>query len=70
MQFSQLTKHLGCTNDIQDYLKVVQQVAILVQGCWVVQSDLIYNKDILPGGISAELMRSARDYIVSEKKNV
>lgn len=44
----------------------MQQVAVLVQGNWVVNSELIYPKDSLSvqNGIS-ELMCKARDYIVS-----
>lgn len=44
----------------------MQQVAVLVQGNWVVNSELIYPKDNLSvqSGIS-ELMCKARDYIVS-----
>ncbi|EEB16595.1 DNA-directed RNA polymerases III 80 kDa polypeptide, putative [Pediculus humanus corporis] len=63
IQFSKLIKYLGNNYDIQDYLKIVQQVAVLVQGCWVVQSDILYFKEIVTGGISGSLMRAARDYI-------
>lgn len=47
-------------------LKYLQQVAVLVQGNWVVNSELIYPKDSLSSQSEvSELMCKARDYIVS-----
>ncbi|KAK6624156.1 hypothetical protein RUM44_011014 [Polyplax serrata] len=64
INFSKFIKYLGNTCDTQEYLKIVQQFAVLVQGCWVVQSDIVYYKEIVPGGISGTLMRAARDYVL------
>ncbi|KAL0278358.1 UNVERIFIED_CONTAM: hypothetical protein PYX00_000196 [Menopon gallinae] len=64
IQFSQLTTLLGGSSEVQDYLKAVQQVAVLVQGCWVVQSDIVYNKEVFPGGVPGSLMKRSRDYIL------
>jgi DNA-directed RNA polymerase-3 subunit RPC5 len=70
MQFSQLVTLLGLTDDTASLLRTVQQVAVLVQGNWVVRSDILYPKDTASsiGGVPAELMCRGRDYIVSGKQ--
>lgn len=50
----------------QSVLKVLQQVAVLVQGNWVVKSDLLYPKNsISESGAPNELIQRGRDYVVS-----
>jgi len=56
--------------DTASLLRIVQQVAVLVQGNWVVRSDVLYPKDTSSNisGVPAELMCRGRDYIVSLKE--
>ncbi|CAL1678401.1 unnamed protein product [Lasius platythorax] len=63
--FATLCEFLSPEHDPRTMLKYMQQVAVLVQGNWVVNSELIYPKDNLSvqSGIS-ELMCKARDYIL------
>ncbi|KAL3236912.1 hypothetical protein MRX96_022162 [Rhipicephalus microplus] len=44
----------------------LQQVALLVQGCWVVKSDVLYPKDSFSPktGVPAETMSRARDFLM------
>ena len=72
LQFSQLGTLLEMTADTASLLRIVQQVAVLVQGNWVVRSDVLYPKDTSSNisGVPAELMCRGRDYIVSRKKFV
>lgn len=67
ISFTQLRLILSSEHDTAAVLKYLQQVAVLVQGNWVVNSELIYIKDSVSSqnGIPAELMCRARDYIVS-----
>lgn len=54
------------TESAQSVLKVLQQVAVLVQGNWVVKSDIIYPKDIKSeSGVPNDLIQRGRDYVVS-----
>ena len=48
-------------------LKAVQQVAVLVQGCWVVKSELLHPKDSFSAynHSPAEVICRARDLVVS-----
>ncbi|PNF16672.1 hypothetical protein B7P43_G05410 [Cryptotermes secundus] len=66
LQFSQLVTLLGLTDDTVSLLRTVQQVAVLVQGNWVVRSDILYPKDTASSvsGVPAELMCRGRDYIL------
>lgn len=52
------------TTDVLSYL---QKAAVLVQGNWVVKSDLIYPKDSTSSenGIPCDAICRARDYVVS-----
>ena len=70
LQFSQLATLLEMNADTASLLRIVQQVAVLVQGNWVVRSDVLYPKDTSSNvsGVPAELMCRGRDYIVSFKK--
>lgn len=65
--FGQLTGLLAGAGDIVKLLRSVQQCAVLVQGNWVVRSDIVYPKDTISehNGVPAEVMSRARDYIVS-----
>lgn len=66
MSFMQLRTILSSDHETTAVLKYLQQVAVLVQGNWVVNSELVYPKDTMSAhsGIPAELMCRARDYVV------
>lgn len=67
--FEELLGVLGHGNSVefaQSVLKVLQQVAVLVQGNWVVKSDLLYPKNsVSESGAPNELIQRGRDYVVS-----
>jgi len=63
MPFATLRRLISSKHDSATILKYLQQIAVLVQGNWIVNSDLVHFKDA-QGNIS-ELMCKARDYIVS-----
>lgn len=67
ISFAQLRLILSPDQETTAVLKYLQQVAVLVQGNWVVSSELLYPKDSISShnGIPAELMCRARDYVVS-----
>lgn len=66
LSFAKLCAILSPEHDTTAILKYLQQVAMLVQGNWVVNSELIYPKDSLSSQNSiSEFMSKARDYIVS-----
>lgn len=67
MSFEQLRCLLAPEHETSLIIKHLQQVAVLVRGNWVVNSDLIYPKDTASAhsGIPSELMCRARDYVVS-----
>ncbi|GIY10425.1 DNA-directed RNA polymerase III subunit RPC5 [Caerostris darwini] len=45
--------------------RLLQQVCVLVQGCWAVKSDLLYGENVSPyTGINAQQLKNARDYIL------
>ena len=50
-------------------LRSLQTVAVLVQGCWVAKSDLLYPMDFVSevNGITGLQMQKARDLVVSYK---
>nr|CAD7458170.1 unnamed protein product [Timema tahoe] len=66
LQFSHLLQLLSKEQDPVNVLRTVQQVAVLVQGNWVVRSDVLYPKDTTSGtyGVPAEPMCRGRDYIL------
>ncbi|XP_033336227.1 RNA polymerase III subunit E [Megalopta genalis] len=66
ISFVQLRSILSPDQETASILKYLQQVAVLVQGNWVVNSELLYPKDTISShnGISADLMCRARDYIL------
>ncbi|XP_011634494.1 DNA-directed RNA polymerase III subunit RPC5-like [Pogonomyrmex barbatus] len=65
ISFTKLCEILSPEYDMTTILKYLQQVAMLVQGNWVVNSELIYNKDSSSSQNSiSEFMCKARDYIL------
>ncbi|XP_043598395.1 DNA-directed RNA polymerase III subunit RPC5 isoform X2 [Bombus pyrosoma] len=66
ISFAQLRLILSPDQETTAVLKYLQQVAVLVQGNWVVSSELLYPKDSISShnGIPAELMCRARDYVL------
>lgn len=54
----------GGTNAV---LRALQQVAVLVQGNWVVKSDLLYPRGgFTESGLPNDVLQRARDYLVSQ----
>ncbi|XP_031837330.1 RNA polymerase III subunit E isoform X2 [Nomia melanderi] len=66
ISFVHLRSILSPDQETAAILKYLQQVAVLVQGNWIVNSELIYPKDSISSynGIPADLMCRARDYIL------
>nr|CAG4640931.1 EOG090X07NA [Eulimnadia texana] len=66
MSFQQLLILLGQQKEASQMLRAVQQVAVLIQGNWVVRSDVLYPKDKLCGltGVPAEIITKARDLLL------
>ncbi|EEC06334.1 DNA-directed RNA polymerase III subunit RPC5, putative [Ixodes scapularis] len=66
VDFSKLMSVLPSRSDATSVVRFLQQVALLVQGCWVVKSDLLYPKDSFSAvtGVPAETMCRARDYLM------
>ncbi|CAG5100792.1 Similar to Polr3e: DNA-directed RNA polymerase III subunit RPC5 (Mus musculus) [Cotesia congregata] len=66
ISFKQLRSMIDSKHKDTDVLKYLQQVAVLVQGNWVVQNDLVFPKDKTSSqnGINSDLMCRARDYIL------
>ncbi|BFZ03510.1 hypothetical protein BsWGS_06549 [Bradybaena similaris] len=71
MRFSQLMSFVAPGTDQQAVLRSLQSMAVLVQGCWVVKSELVYpdedkgettKKRRFHSTVSPELMRRVRDY--------
>lgn len=66
--FTELIEVLGRGNTVEftlSVLKVLQQVAVLVQGNWVVKSDLLYPKDSKSEtGVSNDLVQRGRDFVL------
>ncbi|XP_041364495.1 DNA-directed RNA polymerase III subunit RPC5-like isoform X2 [Gigantopelta aegis] len=66
IRFSQLMALLPQGTDTVSALRSVQQVAVLVQGCWVVKSDILYPKEVCSphSGVSSEYLCRGRDYMM------
>ncbi|KAG0413261.1 hypothetical protein HPB47_009596 [Ixodes persulcatus] len=66
VDFSKLMSVLPSRSDATSVVRFLQQVALLVQGCWVVKSDVLYPKDSFSAvtGVPAETMCRARDYLM------
>lgn len=67
IKFGQLLQLLPRDTDAMAVLRSLQQVAMLVQGCWVVKSEILYPKDTFSShsGVSSEILCRARNYVVS-----
>ncbi|XP_038007098.1 DNA-directed RNA polymerase III subunit RPC5 isoform X2 [Motacilla alba alba] len=66
MPFANLLGLLGSGTDPTAVLRCVQQVALLVQGNWVVKSDVLYPKDTSSphSGVPAEVLCRGRDFVM------
>ncbi|XP_005054599.1 PREDICTED: DNA-directed RNA polymerase III subunit RPC5 [Ficedula albicollis] len=66
MPFANLLSLLGSGTDSTAVLRCVQQVALLVQGNWVVKSDVLYPKDTSSphSGVPAEVLCRGRDFVM------
>ncbi|RUS89733.1 hypothetical protein EGW08_002551, partial [Elysia chlorotica] len=71
IRFNQLVSFLAPGTDHQAILRSLQNMAVLVQGCWVVKSELLYpdedkedtRRKRRPNSVvSPELLRRVRDY--------
>ncbi|KAJ8283948.1 hypothetical protein COCON_G00027980 [Conger conger] len=66
MPFANLMGLLTSGTDSTAVLRCVQQVAMLVQGNWVVKSDVLYPKNSYSAlsGVPAEVLCRGRDYVM------
>nr|XP_006112855.1 DNA-directed RNA polymerase III subunit RPC5 isoform X1 [Pelodiscus sinensis]XP_006112856.1 DNA-directed RNA polymerase III subunit RPC5 isoform X1 [Pelodiscus sinensis]XP_006112857.1 DNA-directed RNA polymerase III subunit RPC5 isoform X1 [Pelodiscus sinensis] len=66
MPFANLMSLLGSGTDSTAVLRCIQQVAMLVQGNWVVKSDVVYPKDTSSphSGVPAEVLCRGRDFVM------
>ncbi|RMX48356.1 hypothetical protein pdam_00016298 [Pocillopora damicornis] len=66
ISFSQLCRLLSPAAKEASVLKCLQQYAVLVQGCWVVKSELLYPEGTISpsGGIAADILCKGRDYLM------
>ncbi|XP_051967986.1 DNA-directed RNA polymerase III subunit RPC5-like [Xyrauchen texanus] len=66
MPFANLMGLLASGTDSTTVLRCIQQVALLVQGNWVVKSDVLYPKNTCSShsGVPAEVLCRGRDFVV------
>ncbi|KAG9350254.1 hypothetical protein JZ751_026608 [Albula glossodonta] len=66
MPFANLMGLLSSGTDSTAVLRCIQQVAMLVQGNWVVKSDVLYPKNSYSAfsGVPAEVLCRGRDYVL------
>ncbi|KAM9426320.1 DNA-directed RNA polymerase III subunit RPC5 [Pholidichthys leucotaenia] len=66
MPFANLMGLLASGIDSTAVLRCIQQVALLVQGNWVVKSDVLYPKDTFSAhsGVPAEVLCRGRDFVM------
>ncbi|XP_037320262.1 DNA-directed RNA polymerase III subunit RPC5 isoform X1 [Pungitius pungitius] len=66
MPFANLMGLLASGTDSTAALRCIQQVALLVQGNWVVKSDVLYPKNTCSphSGVPAELLCRGRDFVM------
>ncbi|CAK6445060.1 unnamed protein product [Pipistrellus nathusii] len=66
MPFANLMSLLGPAVDSVAVLRGIQKVAMLVQGNWVVKSDILYPKDSSSphSGVPAEVLCRGRDFVM------
>ncbi|XP_033120165.1 DNA-directed RNA polymerase III subunit RPC5-like [Anneissia japonica] len=64
--FSDIMRFVHGSPDTTSVLKTLQTVAVLVQGCWVVKSEVLYPKDTTSplSGIASEILCRGRDYML------
>ncbi|XP_061456254.1 DNA-directed RNA polymerase III subunit RPC5 isoform X3 [Rhineura floridana] len=64
--FANLMSLLASGTDPTAVLRCIQQVALLVQGNWVVKSDVLYPKDTSSphSGVPAEVLCRGRDFVM------
>ncbi|XP_012720868.2 DNA-directed RNA polymerase III subunit RPC5 [Fundulus heteroclitus] len=66
MPFANLMGLLASGSDQTSVLRCIQQVALLVQGNWVVKSDVLYPKNTCSAhsGVPAEVLCRGRDFVM------
>lgn len=66
MPFANLMGLLASGTDSTAVLRCIQQVALLVQGNWVVKSDVLYPKNSFSphSGVPAEVLCRGRDFVI------
>uniref|UniRef100_A0A7N6ADR3 DNA-directed RNA polymerase III subunit RPC5 C-terminal domain-containing protein n=1 Tax=Anabas testudineus TaxID=64144 RepID=A0A7N6ADR3_ANATE len=66
MPFANLMGLLASGTDSTSVLRSIQQVALLVQGNWVVKSDVLYPKNTCSAhsGVPAEVLCRGRDFVM------
>ncbi|XP_070783389.1 DNA-directed RNA polymerase III subunit RPC5 [Enoplosus armatus] len=66
MPFANLMGLLASGTDSTSALRCIQQVALLVQGNWVVKSDVLYPKNTCSphSGVPAEVLCRGRDFVM------
>lgn len=66
LRFRELSKLLPPGIDSTNLERALQQIAVLVQGCWVVKSEILYPKNSTSRltGIAGDILASVRDYIL------
>uniref|UniRef100_H3B6U4 RNA polymerase III subunit E n=1 Tax=Latimeria chalumnae TaxID=7897 RepID=H3B6U4_LATCH len=66
MPFANLMGLMATGTDSTAVLRCIQQVAMLVQGNWVVKSDVLYPKDSCSphSGVPAEVLCRGRDFVL------
>ncbi|KAM4624424.1 DNA-directed RNA polymerase III subunit RPC5 [Polymixia lowei] len=66
MPFANLMGLLASGTDSTSVLRCIQQVALLVQGNWVVKSDVLYPKNSCSphSGVPAEVLCRGRDFVM------
>lgn len=66
IKWSQLLALLDSGVNQPSVMKALQQVAVLIQGCWVIKSEILHPKDSFSAHNSspAEIICRARDFVV------
>ncbi|XP_055955127.1 DNA-directed RNA polymerase III subunit RPC5 [Patella vulgata] len=66
IRFNQLLSLLDPGTDAVAVLRSLQHYALLVQGCWIVKSEILYPKDACSpeSGVSSEYLCRGRDFIM------
>ncbi|XP_051925616.1 DNA-directed RNA polymerase III subunit RPC5 [Hippocampus zosterae] len=66
IQFANLMGLLASGTDATAVLRCIQQVALLVQGNWVVKSDVLYPRNTCSphSGVPADVLCRARDFVM------